>query len=402
MWLYIWQTQSCGPDTEEGTCQKGTQICTSGTWLSCQGAVFPQKELCDAKDNDCDGAIDEENAEDCTIFYLDSDNDGYGSTESKCLCSIQDKYSSTYNNDCDDNNPNIHSIVSCTYNGNSCGTFDLCLASCPASPLETCDEIDNNCDGTIDENCECINGETKECGTDIGECQKGTQTCIDGSLSSCERGINSVGEVCDDGLDNDCDGAIDENCNNPGSGGSGSGGRSGSRRTSPPVTTCITNWKCSEWSSCTVLNLRTRTCKDQNNFNTQGNKPEETSACTYQTTGPTLNRCILLNKEINIGSKVGNQYCGGDLQLHNLKPNKGVCEHNYECLNDKCTNNTCTGDYDPIKKILIITFGALAGLIVLISIFIILKKRKHIKPKPNSLQDQFDDDSCPSKYPKNI
>lgn len=45
----------------KGPCKAGTQTCTAGNWGSCQGQVIPQKERCDGQDNDCDGTIDEGN-----------------------------------------------------------------------------------------------------------------------------------------------------------------------------------------------------------------------------------------------------------------------------------------------------------------------------------------------------
>jgi hypothetical protein len=44
----------------KGSCQKGTQICSSaGKWGSCKGEILPSTEFCDGKDNDCDGEVDE-------------------------------------------------------------------------------------------------------------------------------------------------------------------------------------------------------------------------------------------------------------------------------------------------------------------------------------------------------
>jgi len=73
----------------------------------------------------------------------------------------------------------------------------------------SCDGKDNNCDGTIDEGCNCVNGSTQSCGTDVGECTRGTQSCTNGNWGACSNQIQPTEEKCN-GKDDDCDGNIDE------------------------------------------------------------------------------------------------------------------------------------------------------------------------------------------------
>ena len=70
-------------------------------------------------------------------------------------------------------------------------------------------------------NTECKVGETKACYTgtketqDIGICKGGTQTCnVGGKWGECENQVLPTEEICD-GLDNDCNGVTDDNLNPP-------------------------------------------------------------------------------------------------------------------------------------------------------------------------------------------
>ncbi|MGA1840100.1 MAG: MopE-related protein, partial [bacterium] len=71
-------------------------------------------EICDKKDNNCDGKVDVEGSQGCTIYYKDEDQDGQGvNMDSRCLCSPDDlnKYTSIYSGDSDDLDLNIQGII---------------------------------------------------------------------------------------------------------------------------------------------------------------------------------------------------------------------------------------------------------------------------------------------------
>jgi hypothetical protein len=77
------------------------------------------------------------------------------------------------------------------------------------------DGVDDDGDGDIDEGCPCAADETQACfpfpSPGIGECKAGLQTCDGGGWGPCEGAVGPQEDVCD-GLDNNCDDAIDETC----------------------------------------------------------------------------------------------------------------------------------------------------------------------------------------------
>ncbi len=121
------------------------------------------REVCNGRDDDCDGLIDEDVYRNC--------KSACGEGKQKC-----------------------HR-----------GKWGPCDA--PQPQKEVCDGRDNDCDGQIDE------GITVPCRT---PCGTGTQSCIQGDWSTCNAPAPQA-EICD-GKDNDCDGQIDEGTLCPGGG----------------------------------------------------------------------------------------------------------------------------------------------------------------------------------------
>jgi hypothetical protein len=140
-------------------------------------------EVCNGYDDNCDGVADEGVT---TTFYVDADGDGYGSPAATTqACSTPPGYAPT-SADCDD-------AASSTHPGAG----------------ESCDGVDQNCDGQVDEG---NPSGGSQCATGIpGQCASGLTVCTGGAVV-CAPKYPAVAEACLDGLDNDCNGLADDGC----------------------------------------------------------------------------------------------------------------------------------------------------------------------------------------------
>lgn len=213
---YVSQTVQCG----EGECAStGLLICDNGQIEDNCTAKAPPEETeatCDdGLDNDCDGSTDSVDA-DC--YIPDADGDGYAEDI-----------------DCDDNdaavNPGATDVCGNGIDEDCSGADEACSMSdndgdgytedvdCDDSEavinpgaVEDCtDGVDNDCDGLIDMadpsalNCplECEDFDMDGYSVDGGDC--GPAECDDSNPYINPGAV----EICDDGIDNDCDGLTD-------------------------------------------------------------------------------------------------------------------------------------------------------------------------------------------------
>jgi len=176
--------QSCEPP--EG------YLTTGGDCNDDDPAINPDAiEVCNDIDDDCD--VERDEGLDST-FYEDRDGDGYGNPDVPLRrCAQPDGYVSN-RDDCDDN-----------------------AASVSPDAIEYCDELDNDCDGMIDEGVTTILYPDSD-GDGYGVRESGITACGDrtgytNTPGDCNDSVPTINpeadEICDE-ADNDCDGEVDE------------------------------------------------------------------------------------------------------------------------------------------------------------------------------------------------
>jgi hypothetical protein len=158
----------CAGQPPAGYVAKGGD-CADGDATVHPGAV----EVCNHQDDNCDGQVDE--GAPPVQMWPDEDGDGYYQKQTGTPvmgCGGVPGYAAV-GGDCAPKDPKVH-----------------------PKAIEICNEIDDNCNGHIDE------GLHPQCG--IGFCRRESLTC---SASDCAPG-EPIAEACN-GLDEDCDGVID-------------------------------------------------------------------------------------------------------------------------------------------------------------------------------------------------
>ncbi|MBD89635.1 MAG: hypothetical protein CL940_04820 [Deltaproteobacteria bacterium] len=188
-------TTSCYVENEHGRCV-GQAACVDVGELSECDALSPAPESCNGVDDDCDGEVDE-GAVECTDFYLDTDGDGYGQGLPTCACESPDAGWVPAGGDCN----------------------ELVTGINPGA-TETCNGMDDDCDGEIDEEdaSGCVTQYRDEDGDGYGLeldskclCQgsPGWSTQF-GDCNDFDKNVHpDVDETCNT-IDDDCDGAVDE------------------------------------------------------------------------------------------------------------------------------------------------------------------------------------------------
>jgi hypothetical protein len=175
-----------------GTCTAGKRTCQEGELSDCSGFIVPRKEICGAdpaEDDDCDGEVDD----DCPC---DADQ------TQQCFPG-----------------PGIANIGRCKRGTQECvdGAWGPCRGAVVAR-AESCANpgIDDNCDGDPDNIIVFVNiifpvtlGDPCSLSGQKGVCASGAYACKDDEFTCVGPTAQNTETTCD-GLDEDCDGHVDE------------------------------------------------------------------------------------------------------------------------------------------------------------------------------------------------
>jgi hypothetical protein len=216
----------CDGSTDEGltmVCycgtETGTTTCEAGDWGVCSAGDPAATELCDNLDNDCNGLIDEGLSQPCDYGCGPGVELCFAGSWLSCTAPLEDsgEFCDDLDNDCDGETDEDLGTFPCglgaCYRANVGGCVGGAWGVCDeldGATTEICDDLDNDCDGQTDEDLlGCCAGPSEQCSSDDGACEVGTRDCaVDGTWGTCDGTLPTV-ELCN-GLDDDCDGATDE------------------------------------------------------------------------------------------------------------------------------------------------------------------------------------------------
>ena len=152
-------------------------------------------ESCNGVDDDCDRSTDEADSIDISTWYLDFDSDGHGGTRFTFIsCDAPSGYVDS-SDDCDDSEPTVN-----------------------PDAADTCNEVDDDCDGDVDEGLTLSTWYEDADADGYGDASATTDDC------TAPSGYVANADDCDDGdsaiypgatercnrLDDDCDSTVDE------------------------------------------------------------------------------------------------------------------------------------------------------------------------------------------------
>ncbi len=177
-------TEACEPPAD--TVDSGTD-CDDSDPTSYPGAA----EVCDGLDNDCDDVVDDDELLD---WYADADGDGFGEPESVIRSCTPVEGAVLNDSDCDDSDEDAY-----------------------PGALERCDELDNDCDGEVDEEVGATWYEDKD-DDGYGLPDRTTVACAEpvgyaplpGDCDDLDAAFNPAADEsdCTDPTDYNCDGSV--------------------------------------------------------------------------------------------------------------------------------------------------------------------------------------------------
>ena len=210
-----------------GACAVGERQCVGGVLL-CSGPG-PDEESCDGVDNDCDGDEDEDDPEGGGVCNSGAPGVCAQGTVHcvgaglRCLQDLQPADAETcdgLDNDCDGDTDEQVAEVGAECDTGQPGVCSGGLMACELGELrcerisapddDLCNGLDDDCDGDVDEDDPDVG---QGCDTGLeGTCADGFQECVLGELLCVADNVPGA-EICDGEADEDCDGLVDEDCN---------------------------------------------------------------------------------------------------------------------------------------------------------------------------------------------